>query len=93
MINCEVSLTLTWSENCVLTDITTQTTRNANPNADRPVLARERIDAPTNETLQITGTKLYVPVVTLSTQDDNKLLEQLRTGFKETIKWNKHRSG
>ena len=75
MINCEVSLTLTWSENCVSTDITTQTTRNANPNADCPVQARERIDVPTNATLQITNTKLYVPVVTLSTQDDNKLLE------------------
>ena len=35
---------------------------------------------------------MFVPVVTLSTQDDNKLLEQLKTGFKRTIKWNKYRS-
>ena len=42
---------------------------------------------------KITDTKLYVSVVTLSTQDDNKLLEQLKTGFKRTIKWNKYRSG
>ena len=35
---------------------------------------------------------MLVPVVTLSTQDDNKLLEQLKTGFKRTIKWNKYRS-
>ena len=35
---------------------------------------------------------MYVPVVTLSTQDDNKLLEQLKTRFKITIKWNKYRS-
>ena len=35
---------------------------------------------------------MYVPVVTLSTQNNNKLLEQLRTGFKRTIKWNKDRS-
>ena len=48
LINCEVSLTLTWSEKCVLTDITTQKARNVNPNADAPVEARERIDAPTN---------------------------------------------
>ena len=48
MINCEVSLTLTGSKTYVLTDITTQTARNANPNADPPVEARERIDAPTN---------------------------------------------
>ena len=35
---------------------------------------------------------MYVPVVTLPTQDNNKFLEQLRTGFKRTIKWNKYRS-
>ena len=42
LINCEVSLTLTWSENCVLTDITTQAARNLNPNTDLPIEARER---------------------------------------------------
>ena len=35
---------------------------------------------------------MYVPVVTLSVENDNKLLEQLRTGFKRTITWNKYRS-
>ena len=92
LINCKVHLTLTWSENCVLTDITTQAARNANPNADPPVEARERIDAPTNAAFKITDTKLYVPVVTLSTEDDNKFLEELKSGFKRTIKWNKYRS-
>ena len=38
----------------------------------------------------ITDTKLYVPVVTLSTQDNAKLLEQLKSGFKKTINWNKY---
>ena len=33
---------------------------------------------------------MYVPVVTLSAEDDNKLLEQLKTGFKRTITWNKY---
>ena len=33
----------------------------------------------------ITDTKLYVPVVTLSTQDNAKLLEQIKSGFKKTI--------
>ena len=92
LINCEVSLTLTWSENCVSTDITTQAARNANPNADPPVQARERIYAPAGPTFQIADTKLYVLVVTLSTENDKKLLEQLRTGFKRTIKWNKFKS-
>ena len=53
-INCEVSLTLTWSENCFLTDITTQAARIANPDPDPPVEARERIDAPTNAAFKIT---------------------------------------
>ena len=35
---------------------------------------------------------MYVPVVTLSKENDIKLLEQLKTGFKRTIKWNKYRS-
>ena len=43
-------------------------------------------------TFLITDTKLYVPVVTLSTQDNAKLLEQLKSGFKRTINWNKYQS-
>ena len=50
------------------------------------------VNNPTNTTFKITDTKLYVPVVTLSTEDDNKLLEQLKLEFKRTIKWNKYRS-
>ena len=40
----------------------------------------------------INDTKLYVPVVTLSTQDNAKLLQQLKSGFKRTINWNKYQS-
>ena len=40
----------------------------------------------------ITDTKLYVAVVTLSTQDNAKLLQQLKSGFKRTINWNKYQS-
>ena len=40
----------------------------------------------------MTDTKLYVPVVTLSKENDRKLLEQLKSGFKRIIKWNKYRS-
>ena len=50
------------------------------------------IVAPSGATFKITDTKLYVPVVTLSKENDTKLLEQLKTGFKRTIKWNKYRS-
>ena len=41
---------------------------------------------------QITELNLYVPVVTLSTQDNAKLLQQLKSGFKRTINWNKYES-
>ena len=64
-------------------------TREANYGAN-PVVYE--IDNPGNATFQITDIKLYVPVVTLSKENDIKLLEQLKLGFKRTIKWNKHRS-
>ena len=41
---------------------------------------------------EITDTKLYVPVVTLSTQENTKLLQQLKSGFKRVINWNKYLS-
>ena len=41
-------------------------------------------------TFLINDTKLYVPVVNLSIQDNIKLLEQLKSGFKRTINWNKY---
>ena len=43
-------------------------------------------------TFTITETNLYVPVVTLSTQDNAKSLPQLKSGFKRTISWNKYLS-
>ena len=43
-------------------------------------------------TFEITETKLYVPVVTLSIQGNEKLLTQLKSGFKRTIDWNKYLS-
>ena len=43
-------------------------------------------------TFAITDTKLYVPVVTLSTQENTTLLQQLKSGFKRVINWNKYLS-
>ena len=82
LINCEVELILTWSKNCVLADMTVRVAQDDNP----------AIVAPTGLEFKITNTKLYVPVVTLSKENDIKLLEQLKSGFKRTIKWNKYRS-
>ena len=41
-------------------------------------------------TFEITETRLYVPVITLSTQDNAKLLPQLKSGFNKIINWNKY---
>ena len=38
---------------------------------------------------EISNTKLYVPVVILSTQDNSKLLQQLKSGCERVINWNK----
>ena len=45
-----------------------------------------------NGTFKITVTKLYVPVVTLSTKDNSRQLQQLKSGFKRVICWNKYLS-
>ena len=68
LINCGVSLFLTWSSTCVI------------------------INSIGKGRFTITDIKLYVPVVTLSTQDNVKLLQQLKFGFKRTINWNKYQS-
>ena len=80
LINCEVSLTLKWSENFVITNKAYRKT-----NVETSVV---RINNPTSASVEITDTKLYISVVTLSTQEDNKLLKLLKTEFKRTIKWN-----
>ena len=51
------------------------------------------ISSATEETkFAITETKLYVSVVTLSSEDNAQLLQQLKSGFKRTISWNKYES-
>ena len=81
LINCELSLALPWSADCVITSMEKRITTGTNSG-----------DSPRNATFKISDTKLYVPVVTLSAENDNKLLEKLKTGFKRTVKWNKYRS-
>ena len=82
LISCEVELILTWSKNCALADITTKDAEGDNP----AIVASAGLE------LKITDTELYAPVVTLSKENNTKLLEQLKTVFKSTIKWNKYRS-
>ena len=61
-------------------------TRDANYNAD-PIVYE--IDSPEDAIFQKADRKLYVPVVTFSKENNIKPLEQLKSGFKGTIKWNK----
>ena len=87
LINCEITLILSWYEKCVLVG---KALRNVpDPQPDPPIAA---IESPTDAKFEITDCKLYVHVVTLSAENDNKLLEQLKSGFRRSIKWNKYMS-
>ena len=79
LINCEVELILTWFKNCVLID---KSTREADYNADPNVY---KIDNPEKATFKIIDVKIFVPVVTLSKENDIKLLQQLRQDLKELL--------
>ena len=84
LISCEIFLELKWNKNCVITGL-----ERRQVDAGPPVV---RDNAPTGATLSITDCKLYVPVVTLSKDDEIKLLTNLKSGFTREIIWNKYRS-
>ena len=84
LINCEIELILTWTKICALADVMVRAAGNNN--------VPPAIVAPTGIKFQIKDTKLYLPVVTLSKENDIKLLEKLKSGCKKTIEWNKQRS-
>ena len=77
LINCEITLILSWYKECVLV---------GRAFSGPPAAAANRINSPTSAKPEITDCKLYVPVVTLSAENDNKLLEQLKSGFRRSIK-------
>ena len=81
LISCEVSLELKWDKNCVITSL-----------EQRDIGGGNRDNSPTGATLTINDCKLYVPAVTLSKDDEIKLLTTLKSGFKREIIWNKYRS-
>ena len=84
LISCEVFLELKWNKNSVITSL-----EQRQVDAGPPVV---RDNAPTGATLSMTDCKLYVAVVTLSKDDEIKLLTNLKSGFKKEIIWNKYRS-
>ena len=81
LISCEVSLELKWDKNCVITSL-----------EQRDIGGGNKDNAPTGATLAINDCKLYIPEVTLSKDDEIKLLTNLKSGFKREIIWNKYRS-
>ena len=49
------------------------------------------LTAATTATFTITDAKLYVPIVTLSIEDNSKLTKLLNEGFKRSIYWNEYK--
>ena len=77
LINCKIELSLKWIENCVLTSA--------------PIGDDANAAGTDSATFKITYAKLYVPIVTLSAEDNGKLLKLLGEGFKRFIYWNKYK--
>ena len=73
LINCEINLILTWSSTCVILTWSSTCVITNSTGAG---------------TFAITDTSLYAPVMTLSTQENTKLLQQLKSGFKRATNWN-----
>ena len=78
LINCKIHLELNWNDDCVM--FSTDTYAGGDNANDRETK------------FLITSTKLYVPVVTLSTKDNENLTKQLDEGFKRSVYWNEYKS-
>ena len=78
LINCKVELKLRWTKPCVLSVVGTD---NANGKNDD-----------NNIFFTVNGTKLYVPVVTLSGRDNQKLSKLLSRRFKRSVYWNEYKT-
>ena len=82
---------LSFSKECIIAETSIIPRISSNLNAN-PLVQDVEAKQTTSATLQINNTKIYVPVVTLSINDNIKLLENIKQGFKRTISWNKYRS-
>ena len=81
LINCEIEVVLSLSKNCIIFEIS----RTIAVVGDNPAEAA----LTTGTTFQISNSKLYVPAVTLSTNNNIKFFEHLKQGFTRTVSWNK----
>ena len=78
LINCKIHLELNWTKNCVMYGHDTYADGDNANNRET--------------TFKITNTKLYVPIVTLSTKDNVILTKQLNEGFKRPAYWNEYKT-
>ena len=73
LINCEIEIELSWAKECIVIEVYAHT------------VAYELVTETTEETFQMNNVKRYVRVATLSVNDDNKFLENIKERFKRTI--------
>ena len=94
LINSEIELILKWSQNWVLTEKATREAKARIPaqggNAEVPAVTA--VNTPSNLKFNITHCKFYVPVVTLQTEYQNKLYEELKTRISIDFTCSKYRS-
>ena len=76
LINCKVELKLKWTKYCVLTAACAD---NVDPSSNNIIFT-------------IKDKKLYFPVVTLSTKDNQKLSKLLSQGFERSVYWNEYKT-
>ena len=88
LISSEIELIFTWSKNCIILinarryAIVATELNPANISNVKPVVNA----LATSATFELIDTKLDVSVVTLSKENDKKLLEQLKSRFKRTVR-------
>ena len=78
LFNCKIHLELNWSKDCVMPTIDDDDDDDDDDNDD-------------DTTFKI-NTKLYVPIVTLSSKDNVKLVKLLEEGFNRPVYWNEHKT-
>ena len=77
---------MSWSRYCETSDVSRTSRAVDNPPT------QQMATQTTSATFQINNAKVYVPAVTLSINDNIKVLENIKQGFKRIISWNKYRS-
>ena len=89
LIRCKIELDFSWSKICIILEISLTRRIRANPNVNPPVQEVAAIQT-TGTKFQINNAKLFVPVATLSINDNIRFLKSIKLGFKRAISWNKY---